>query len=384
MHASYVSYFNITTPVTILFLGLLLLGCWTIIRKQRELLWIAAGYIISAITLLAQSGLDNDGFARWTLLTTPAYVFAAWCLGRGLAVRYNTNSHPILACTLVATSAAVLYYFGHISPDLQLRVIGLNTFILIAHALALPAIFRTEKKLSTWDTLLLSSYVLFCGLILVRIVVILLTEPVANTDLLTQSPYWRYLVVSTHFFSLWFLVILIGSTLTSIVSNLKEERDHDALTGLLNRRAFFEQAGKRLKSPLQRHACILTLDIDHFKSVNDTYGHDIGDSVLTRVAEIVRGSLSAEHIASRFGGEEFVVLMGASQPHEGEAIAQTIQTKLSNLSFNNGPKSLTASFGLSMVRSYGELEQALRQADIALYSAKKNGRDQIKTAALID
>lgn len=245
MHASYISYFNVIAPLTTLSLGLLLVGCWNFARTQKELLWISAGYILPALLLLAQSGVDNDGLARWTLVTSPIYISSAWFLGYGLALRYKTKSHPLVAFCVVIACMALLYYFSIISPNLPLRIIILNVGILIAQTLALPSILISAKSFTIWDRLLLSSFILYTLLILFRILV---TNNASDTDILTRSPYWRYLLTSTLFFGLWFMAILLGTTITGIVSKLRHERDHDPLTGLLNRRGFTERAQDKLKA----------------------------------------------------------------------------------------------------------------------------------------
>jgi diguanylate cyclase (GGDEF)-like protein len=381
MNVSYVSYFNLIAPITTLLLGFLLVACWCFIRSQKELLWISAGYILPAVLLIAQSGIDNDALARWTFLTTPIYIFGAWCIGHGLALRYHARSYPRLLIAVIVVCTSLLLYFSRIEPNLWLRIIILNSGILVAQVIALPSILRSKAILSAWDRALLSSFMLFSLLIFCRIVVTASADPSTRDGLLTESPYWRFLLISSLFFGLWFAVILLATTIAKIVSKLTYDRDHDPLTGLLNRRAFFEQAQKLLRQQNSGPCAILSFDIDHFKSVNDTFGHTTGDAVLAQVSSRLKQCTAPGYVLARFGGEEFIVLMPDTLPQEAKAAAENIQANLSTLELINGPKSITASFGLASIRSLEGLEEALKLADRALYRAKQNGRDQIQVAA---
>lgn len=383
MYASYVSYFNLIMPVTTLLLGVLLIASWAVLRTRDELLWIAAGYIMPAFVLAAQSGMSNEDLAFWSVFTAPLFIGGAWCIGNGIARRYNTRSHPLIALVIGVIATSLLFYFSRIDHNLWLRVLILNSAILLAQTLALPSALRSPKITSIWDRLLLWSFVLFSFLIFCRIIVIMSSDPMTNTALLTQSPYWRFLLTSSLFFSLWFVIILLGTTLSSILHNLTYDRDHDPLTGLYNRRAFFEQTQKHLARSRRGPCCILALDIDHFKTVNDTYGHDIGDAVLKHVAKILDRHTGGQHILSRFGGEEFILLLRDCQIVQAKALAQEIQQHLRELDFKNGPTSITASFGLAAVEDMAGLAEALKQADRALYVAKSNGRDQIRLANML-
>jgi len=168
--------------------------------------------------------------------------------------------------------------------------------------------------------------------------------------------------------------------------SLRRQSVLDALTGLFNRR-YFDETMKRELARARRSGlpmALLVLDIDHFKQVNDRYGHAAGDVVLRNIAGQIRSWIREGDVACRYGGEEFVILMpecGAGVARERadmlrQAIAATVFS-----SDGSGPERVTASFGVAELPRHGEEADALfRAADTALYRAKHLGRNQVVTA----
>ena len=151
----------------------------------------------------------------------------------------------------------------------------------------------------------------------------------------------------------------------------------DPLTHCYNRRALFEHMYRDFeKSGLLDQYCIIMVDIDHFKSVNDNYGHSAGDSVICGVAEILQACISGNDIVSRFGGEEFCVYLHKATENEAVDIAENMRCQIEDSRF--GEISVTCCFGVSSItfnaKSYLEL---INQADIALYQSKLLGRNKV-------
>jgi diguanylate cyclase (GGDEF)-like protein len=168
-------------------------------------------------------------------------------------------------------------------------------------------------------------------------------------------------------------------------SALEELATLDALTGVLNRREFFILAEKEVQSTLQNQqpSSIIMLDVDHFKTVNDDYGHAIGDQVLTAIAQIIRDNLRREEVVGRIGGDEFAILLPGSDGRQGQRIAQRLHDKIASQSFklDQGTFSLTVSLGVAELdRGHDDsLSALLDHADQAMYSAKRSGRNRIAT-----
>jgi two-component system cell cycle response regulator len=160
----------------------------------------------------------------------------------------------------------------------------------------------------------------------------------------------------------------------------------DPLTKLFNRRAF-ERRLKEEAAYAKRHACPLScavVDLDHFKAVNDTYGHDAGDRVLEHLADTMRAVLRQEDVACRIGGEEFVVLLRETEIGEAVTVMQRLQAFLKSRPIELGgqDRSVTFSCGVAAADASNaySVEGVVQRADEALYAAKRAGRDRVETA----
>lgn len=173
-----------------------------------------------------------------------------------------------------------------------------------------------------------------------------------------------------------FLIILLA--LRNLVRNLyssyclaKRHSLTDWLTLLPNRRGFFE-------SPNVTSNCrqaILVLDIDHFKSINDVYGHERGDRVLKVFAEMLRESTLGHDFCARLGGEEFVISIYEGDESKAVTLAKKVIQRTEEIHYDVD-RSLTVSIGISIKPEGGDILEALRIADKALYKSKKNGRNR--------
>lgn len=158
----------------------------------------------------------------------------------------------------------------------------------------------------------------------------------------------------------------------------------DPLTGLPNRRAFQDDAQATLiaAQTLKRPCAMISIDIDHFKRVNDTYGHGAGDLVLRRVADILKAPLRPEvDIAARIGGEEFSVLLPDTEVSGARAFGDMLRNRVEHTVVIAGDAEIrpTISLGVAMMHQDGTLDDLLQRSDRALYAAKRAGRNRVMT-----
>lgn len=155
----------------------------------------------------------------------------------------------------------------------------------------------------------------------------------------------------------------------------------DELTGLHNRRSFNESftlalsAARRHNHPLS----LISIDLDHFKTVNDTCGHTIGDLVLKEFADLLKEMVRVEDIASRWGGEEFIVLLPDTTREAAYTLAERIRSSFEKQSSSAAPLAVTASFGVVQLQNGENEDDLIRRVDNALYAAKKEGRNRVVT-----
>jgi len=150
----------------------------------------------------------------------------------------------------------------------------------------------------------------------------------------------------------------------------------DPLTGLYNRR-FADEMLKQEKITYKRYKtpfCILLIDLDNFKIINDVYGHDVGDKVLVAVATVLKSSVRASDIVARWGGEEFLILLRRIELEDAIKVAEKIRNAICQLKVPP-VEGLSASIGVSCYSGEGDVYNLVRKADLALYQAKAQGKN---------
>ncbi|WP_457563632.1 transporter substrate-binding domain-containing diguanylate cyclase [Caminibacter pacificus] len=171
----------------------------------------------------------------------------------------------------------------------------------------------------------------------------------------------------------WWPFVLIGFIVlvfsVSIILKYRKSSMTDELTGILNRRGIIKEAKK-----ISVESTLLFFDIDHFKKINDTYGHDFGDYVLKELTKLITQNIRNSDVFGRWGGEEFVLILRGTKYPDGLKVAEKIRKIIENHDFK-GVK-VTISIGVAPFR--GDLQKAVEKADEALYKAKNGGRNQVK------
>ena len=167
------------------------------------------------------------------------------------------------------------------------------------------------------------------------------------------------------------------------IGELKEIAALDGMTGLLNKSHFEANAtvelerSRRYKRPLS----LVLADIDVFKSINDRFGHDVGDRVIMQIATALQDQKRASDMVARIGGEEFALLLPETELEGACAVAERLRQVISRqvLALPDANLAVTISVGVCQAQTDGTLKQLLKQADVALYAAKRDGRNRVRT-----
>jgi diguanylate cyclase len=176
------------------------------------------------------------------------------------------------------------------------------------------------------------------------------------------------------------------TTLSKEIEDVKQAAKTDMLTGLLNRRGFHRAMSQLLdnRRTTREPLSVIMLDIDHFKRVNDTYGHLVGDNVLKALSKLLKDSIKGKDIAARFGGEEFILALPQTIIDGAHTVAEQIRTNLQRMKWkikdsgkSIGPISL--SLGVALYRDKESVDTVIKRADDALYHAKNTGRNRTVT-----
>ena len=177
------------------------------------------------------------------------------------------------------------------------------------------------------------------------------------------------------------------TTLRRVLRTLYRFANYDALTRVFNRRRLFDDAEKEVSRSVRygQRVSLLMLDLDHFKTVNDVYGHQAGDAVLAEVAQVLKKRIRASDILGRYGGEEFMIILVEMDPGKAFLVAEDIRKSIESLSVQAGSAVIKTSVSIGVATSdpgdkYLSLERLLTAADRALYTAKGEGRNKVIAA----
>jgi len=354
---------------------------WTNQRGQAYILMIAASYVTSSVGFLIQDvGPDfANEFER--IPANTCFLVTGYLLIGGVLKRYGLPVPHALMAGIVAAGAAGLCWFVLLRPDLTARVFMVNFLLGCIALIAAVKLYPIEKRhlvdrLVFWVTVL-------CVLnFFLRPALIMLVDGFNDFDNFQQSFYWTTVQFTQVMISLLFALTLMVAIALDLIAELRREAYTDKLSELLNRRGFEQEAGAALKDCAARRqpACLLIVDLDHFKSINDTWGHAVGDQVISLFGRHVAASLRPGMVAGRIGGEEFAVLIADTELGAARRFAEGLRTDFPGGSAGllPGPLSPTVSIGLCMAGPGTELYDLLHRADEALYHAKRLGRNQVQ------
>jgi len=347
--------------------GLIVLGLGYILLGLRGVIDDFSSIIIANLAIFSGFYLFFIGFRRLLSIDIPRLlpVFGGVLIILAGGLSYNTYVVFDVNARIIIFSACMAALYGLIAYALwrSCQPFGRLAVNFLTVSFALFALFFVFRVFWTaTDAPLLS----LMGAGLVSAITVLDS---------------MFIILSTAFAVIW-----IASD--ALQDELKQLASVDGLTKILNRRSFEEacmiEDSRSLRSATTYS--IIMSDLDHFKSFNDTYGHQLGDRVLREFAQILKTQVRKHDIVARYGGEEFVVLL----PDTDEAVARKVAEKLRGvteaheIAIECGKSlSITASFGVASKTGVADdWEAVLRQADIALYEAKDQGRNRVMGAEI--
>ncbi|NIF82565.1 GGDEF domain-containing protein [Comamonas sp. Tr-654] len=367
----------LVAPVCITALGALMAFCWLAQRRSVFLLSTACGLTLTGIALGLQCLMPAGELVKWAVYTGPVYLLGAWLCTWGVAQKFSVSSYPKTSALVSIIVVAALYEYSVVQNNIAARVLWLNTGLGIIHFIPFPAIALKKVKRDGLEKLLYWSYGVFAIYTVLRPVMVLYLGFSELQDMLS-SIYWLVTMLGSLLFSLVFSGLMLIVSMADAMSKLREERNHDALTGVLNRRSFWELAEPLVRDRKAQPISVVVADLDHFKRVNDSWGHEFGDKVLKAAAQVIQAGVRGTDLVARFGGEEFVLLLTNADIDTAGRVAQRIRVGISEAidALPDGQR-VTLSLGIVACPLGGDLREAVMQADRQLYKAKEQGRDQV-------
>jgi len=281
--------------------------------------------------------------------------------------------------------ALVMLWFTLVQPSYAVRL-GCFTLVMAVLFGSHTRLYLHQQRLSFSMRFMLSLLVLQTAMLVVRLGSVLAGD--SGTGL-NDSSMLQTVYISVYSFTA--LALTIGAILMAtdkVRAEFEHLAAHDSLTGVLNRRAMldccaveFARCGRR-----QGQMALLMLDVDHFKNLNDTYGHHTGDAVLQSLVRRLQRPLRPGDQLGRYGGEEFVVLLPDTDLIGAATVAERLRVQAASAEEEQAPlPSHTVSIGVATLREAGgtgdSVDAMLRRADAALYRAKAQGRNRVETEA---
>lgn len=369
---------------------LMLAGCYAISRTVpglRGLRLMVAGLLcgLFGLTLLAMRSVAPNWVtvvvAQEAILVCTLLLYCA----TADIVDVRSSFLPWGVGLLVAALPA-MYYFTYIHDGLAARIYICSGCFAVFGGARGVVLFRYREPagdpsepisaLRSLVSALVWLQVAIVGLQIGRIVLTALHPPreVMHLDVIQSGFSYLNLVLNSGagFGLTWLSLSMHRRDLHRIAQT-------DSLTGLLNRRAFEEILNRELdrSNRSDKPLTILLVDIDRFKQVNDTWGHQAGDEVLRRVGDALRLGLRPGDALSRYGGEEFLILLRDTTPEHSQEVAGRLRDRIACLADLPGSVRLTVSIGVAASRGECAADELLRRCDEAMYRSKRGGRNLV-------
>ncbi len=379
------SLFDLIIPITCSLLGAGFSLAWLYLRQNAYLGWAATAMFAFSLGICVQLYNVPASLPANSAVAATFFMTGAWAAARSIGARLGAPCNNALSALVYLGTTGLLVYYS--SSLVQYRTERFYTMNFGAAAMLLLTCWR---MLLHWPRQLIDRclLVLFWLMALQFIVRTLLSVPFGTSmgDMaFVHSIHWQMINLTMFVFSLLFSLALMGATVVDLTTALREERNRDPLTSVLNRRGFDERflrmQDERRGGTTAHDAgtALMLCDLDRFKAINDTHGHAAGDAVLRMFAEVLGRHVRASDLLGRYGGEEFVVLASRVDLAEARARAEAIRAEMAQTPLPGLPDDVrvTVSIGLVQLHVGESYEAALQRADVLLYRAKREGRNRV-------
>lgn len=372
-------------------------------RAQRPSLryWAAGGAALATSSLVTAMTLKTD--PTWELVVTNAlsllglgWIFIA--CDRLLGGTAQRRWVYLLASLIMLTTALLVQVWPH--PLLR---VGINSLLVATFPVATGWVLLKHRDELNPIVAGTSAGVFFAvALVYISRAVSYLHYAASDTGRTAPRAVATLPLFLEMVFSTWMGAMLAILVSARIQSRLRTERDRvaeanrelqvlsrtDALTGLANRASVDAELARRWPvrdeseppaAEVEHPLAVLMVDVDHFKRINDTFGHPTGDEVLREVAATMRSTVRDSDTVGRWGGEEFIVLLGGPDPATATEIAERMRDEVARTNYAHG-QPVTVSVGVALARPDDTVPELVARADTALYDAKAAGRDRVVCA----
>lgn len=375
-------------PIRILIAGyaftllVAILGCLILARSRhadRGVWWAVGAFSSALITMLLFVGIGVLPDFFTIVVANEGAVLALVLLHQAVvSVLGSPRRHIRFGILLVVLEFALCLYFTYRLPSIEGRALVRVSLVGVQVAMSAFVLFRHKGQILRYEARV-AGYV-FASFVLLQISQITANKVwTPSPDRLHPQPVQAFFHVFDFMVGMACCFAVVWLALCEKRQDLQMMATTDGLTGLLNRTAFDEILKRELRLPNRRRRplALLLIDIDHFKAINDQYGHQAGDEVIRRISGLLRDNVRSIDSVARYGGEEFAVLLDGMGSDQAEVTAERLRLQIKQMAAPPQFDVITASIGIAVRRESDTPESLFKRSDEAMYLSKRLGRNRV-------
>ncbi|QIO05255.1 GGDEF domain-containing protein [Acinetobacter shaoyimingii] len=374
-----VNFFSLLIPIFLMATasGLFILSLYK--KLPQYMLWLSYAIFASVVVQVIQTIIVPDDIYRWAMFNCLLFFICVACTAHAVYLRLGICTRWSWIGLSILFAECLLAYFCFVEPRLEARLIIVAVTSALICSNNIQQLIHVELH-HFLDRLL--KYSLYGMVFTIGLRAIYMFSIYSQVSWLANQEFiWASTQFLLLFFAVFMIAIFISCSIQDTIARLSHERNLDPLTGLMNRRAFEERIEILMRQPQQQFKyAVIICDIDHFKKINDQYGHKVGDGALRHVAQIMNKAVRKYDEVARIGGEEFLILLYDVEFDFALDITERLRLMLETTPFkdNQTEVRITASFGLCFFEHLEQFQSALHISDQLLYQAKDYGRNNVR------
>lgn len=352
-------------------------------RRARYVAYAAGAYLATAIAFLIQDVAPVLPMELQRLPANFGFLVTGMLFAAAIIKRYGLPIPWRAMGIAMAISLAIFTWFLLVDPSIPARIYAISVGAGAIALMIVRALWPIDKPYLIDKVLFWVAALSAANLIIRPVVILTFSGGFTNYVGFQQSVYWTTVQFTQAMVSVVAAISLMVAVAIDMIAELRLQADGDTLSGLLNRRGFEAAAGAALRRCIDedRPAALLVADLDHFKRINDTHGHAVGDAIIAAFGAHVRALAPPGVIAGRIGGEEFALLVPGAGIEAARPFAEAVRIGLAAACAAQIPANLcpTTSIGVAVGRPGAGLPRLMDEADKALYEAKRGGRNRVRS-----
>lgn len=353
---------------------------WLRVRSDKHVLAFSLTYVFVCVGFLIFHYFSAPTHVSMMLLVHSLYACGGFAMFWGLYKRVGRKS-PLALFVGIQFVAAVFMVLSIVGDDMRPWLYAANLGHGIVFALAARDLMQTSIRTSIDKTIVwlvaLSSALFFC-----RPVMAIIVQQRMTVEVYRASDFYALLMVGVGVLTLALAMAILAAVLHDQMSSVRKDSENDHLTGLKMRRAFEQSAMDLIDRSARtgKPVSMIVADIDHFKQVNDIWGHQAGDRAIIAFGHLIQRMVRSGDVCGRIGGEEFCLMIWDCEIEPAERLAERVRKAFAQMAHDGVSPDvrLTASFGVATCRPQEGFGRLFARADSALYRAKESGRNRVE------